>query len=222
MSAFDTWFSRLANLLQVAGFNWKTDPVIGTLCGLLLAALRSMETISPAQVVLTFLACTVLVMTLLALWRVLRRTHKGGDAPVTPTTPTTPSIQGGGHSAPVMTAGENSQIHYTYNDNRTQLFVLNDQDKPTGPLQAKVTSLRMLTGKMELLNSTNVSSVTDKGAGLWEVLFAKPIDPKFVIVEVKSTGTYVPTVTAVSATVKVDELKTNVLDIYFVPKDRDD
>ncbi|MBI4190084.1 MAG: hypothetical protein HY525_06040 [Betaproteobacteria bacterium] len=78
----DTWISRIANWLQIIGFDFKKDTIIGAICALVVAAIRGIETMSLSQVLIASLATFAIVLVILAAWRVWPR-KDGSDTAVT-------------------------------------------------------------------------------------------------------------------------------------------
>jgi hypothetical protein len=210
-ASFDTWFGRIANFLSFASFEWGKWIPTAAGAGVLAAIGRMLESATPVEVAIAFVvvAASVLVA-LLALhaWRSIGRPYPPGVTPQAPVT------YGGGNASPVMTAGEKSNLHYTYNDNRTQIFVLADLDKKNQPVDA-VATLKLDTRRFALLDASNVASITDVSSGHLLVTFAKALDPAKVRGHSLSASTTIAQITASSADIRYDEGKPGIVEVKF-------
>jgi hypothetical protein len=134
---------------------------------------------------------------------------------------------------PVLTASENSSIHYTYVDNRT-INIVQGALKPlqgatdkeqviVAPSVDIIAAVKIDPRKMELLNGFNISSISDTGSGSLSVTFGADLDPKNVTAHSLSAATEVVQITTSGAEIKFDESKTDIVDVrfeFFTPVNR--
>jgi hypothetical protein len=213
MGWFDTWFSRIANAMQFATFDWSKWLAWAIGFSVLAAIGQMIESATVTEIVVVAVAAfVVLMVAFLAIhaWRSRPR-----PAPPQPSIPVAQSPHRGGRGSPVMTAGENSSIHYTYSDNRTTIYVLaGETPKKSGEVDV-VATLKLDARRMELLDAFNISSVTDVSSGHIAVNFAQTVNPAKVHGHSLSASTAVAQVTASSADIRFDEKKTGVIEVKF-------
>jgi hypothetical protein len=165
-----------------------------------------------SELVLAVLASVAAVVVLVAAWRLSRRGGEASDAEATEDS----EIEDR-DSTTMLTARDNSRLHYTYNDQRTQIFVYQPAREAS---RAGVTSMSIGIGggNLVLYDSANVSSITDRGRGVLDVRFAEPIDTAQLTTDVRSGSTHVTAVSPSGATIAFDEDRTGIVNVVFKSK----
>ena len=211
MGWFDIWLGRAANVAQLATFEWSKWLPWAAGGGVLAAIGQMIESATVTEVVVA--AVAVFVVFLIALMSIHAWRSRGRpSAPAAPQAPV--NYGGGGHSAPVMTAGENSNLHYTYNDNRTTIFVLTSHTGKSGAVEARAT-MKFDLKNLALLDAFNISSITDVRAGHMTVNFAQALDPARVQGHSISASTAIAKITANSADIRYDESEAGIIEVKF-------